>query len=99
MQADFSGACKELQIFELLSKQQLDHPGKNHIATLIHHFSFTGPNGSHLCLVSTVSGPSMRELARWGKRLPGRDARKAAHQITQAVAYLHGLGICHGGNR
>lgn len=89
--------CSELRFLEFLGGQP-DHPEKKYFPSLLHHFTINGPNGSHLCLVTTVAGPSIRDLSNSGRRLPSRGARKAAHQLTQALLYLHNLGICHGGN-
>ncbi len=97
LQAEYSTSSRELQMLEYLERQRSDHPVKGHITSLFHHFLVEGPNGSHLCLVSPIAGPSMKDLARWGKRLSGRDARSAAYQVAQAIVYLHTVGVCHGG--
>ena len=65
-----------------------------------HHrqFTFDGPNGSHLCLVLPVLGPSTSELSyAFTCRLTPRLARRAAYQATRAVSNLHSQGLCHGG--
>ncbi len=97
-QAQNFETCNELRFLEFLGGQNPDHPEDKYFPLLLHHFTINGPNGSHLCLVTTVAGPSIRDLSHLGRRLPAKEARKAAHQVTQALLYLHSLGICHGGN-
>lgn len=95
---------QELKIVQCLTTGDRSHPGYNHIATLLHHFMIDGPNGSHLCLVLQVAGPSIsifnRALpgqARGNRRLRGDLARKIAKQTVQALDYMHLERICYGG--
>jgi serine/threonine-protein kinase SRPK3 len=97
LQADRSTTSKELQMHEFLGGQRSNHLGKEHIAPLLHYFLVAGPNRLHTCLVSPIAGPSMRDLVLWGKRFSANDACKVAHRLTQALVYLHSVGVCHGG--
>jgi len=90
--------CNELRFLEFLGRQNPDHLENKYFPLLLHYFTINGPNSSHLCLVTTVAGPSIRDLSHLGKRLPAKEARKAAYQVTQALLCLYSLGICHGGN-
>ncbi|KAI0391879.1 kinase domain-containing protein [Xylariaceae sp. FL0594] len=64
----------------------------------LRRFFFQGPNGRHLCLVLPLLGPSVSSLSSYLQvRLQPWLARKAAYQVTQAVAALHRQGLCHGG--
>jgi len=36
--------------------QAVDHPGRRHLSIINNYFSHTGPNGSHLCLISQFAG-------------------------------------------
>ena len=99
-----SDSSRELAI--LLEVQELrrtssDHPGSVCIEPLLRHFRFRGPNGNHLCLVLPVLGPPLSHLSgsmsgeEKTRAMPDA-AKKLCFQITQAVAYLHAHGICHG---
>lgn len=68
---------------------------KSHICLPLRQFRFEGPNGWHDCLVLPVLGPSVKSLhlRKGGDQL----RRKIAVQAMQAMAALHGKGICHGG--
>jgi serine/threonine protein kinase len=60
-------------------------------------FTIEGPNGSHACSVLPVLGPSLSQLSNELKfRLHPKQARRAAHLATKALASLHACGICHG---
>lgn len=66
---------------------------------LFDSFELYGPNGVHQCLVTEVLGPSMASLAEsyTTNRLPGDVAWKVCRQVMQAVAYVHRMGVVHGG--
>lgn len=103
--ADESTDCREEQILAFLqSKGRPDQPGSIHIPHILHKFRFDGSNGSHLCLVLPLIGPSVSEYlyARLDAGLPlflPKDiALHFSRQIVSAVAYLHTCGVCHGGN-
>lgn len=85
------------------------HPGSIHVPRVLHKFRFDGPNGSHLCLVLPLIGPSVSDYASMSEYpyarldaglppyLPKDIALHFARQIIHAVDYLHACGICHGG--
>ena len=60
-------------------------------------FTIQGPNGTHQCLVLDVVGPRMKQIANGNHELSRVMVRDAARQIAEGVAYLHSIGICHGG--
>lgn len=63
-----------------------------------HFWHCGGPNGNHLCQVSTVQGPSAECLSDGiNSRLTPSLSRWASYEITRALANLHAKGICHGG--
>ena len=95
--AEASDDVCDLRILDYLQSKASSHPGRKHIGFLDDSFRIQGPNGSHLCLVSGVLGPSLSELIGSQKQLRGGVARRVAKQFTQAVAYLHSEGVCHGG--
>ena len=75
------------------------HPGKKNVVQLFDHFYHEGPNGAHLCLVLELLGPSVfsKEESYSTNRLPGDIAWDASKQIVKGLAYIHALGIVHGG--
>ena len=82
-----------------LSGGPVDLPGRNHVPELFDCFEVQGPNGVHQCVVMELLGPSMASLAESyaANRLPGDIACKVARQVVQAVAYMHRMGVVHGG--
>lgn len=101
--AEASSSCPDIEIFQALKANTLNHPGARHILFVLDHFAVQGPNGSHLCLVSQVAGPSIADLSfspgqvAGSRRLRGDIARSFARQTAQAVGFLHTAGFIHGG--
>ncbi|KAF9511352.1 hypothetical protein BS47DRAFT_1179502 [Hydnum rufescens UP504] len=46
----------------------IHHPGKANLRLILDHFTLEGPNGTHLCLISQLAGPSVLSMAE----SPGR---------------------------
>ena len=87
-------------IAHLQSKSNPKHPGHPYVASSLGSFGFSGPNGYHLCLISEVVGESLRICVEEGSPkcyFPIKTSRAIAAQVILGVAYLHSLGICHGG--
>jgi serine/threonine-protein kinase SRPK3 len=64
------------------------------------YFYIHGPNGWHLCLVLPVLGPSASRLSSYRQsRLQPWLARRVAYQTAKALAQLHTLNLCHGGEK
>lgn len=96
----------EMEILEHIKQlgDDLDHPAMKIISFPHEKFYITGPNGTHLCIVSDVFGPSIdetNEMKFWGKNiiLEWAEMQRAAHQLTSAVSLLHSeaISIMHGG--
>lgn len=103
--SDASEDGKELKFFKFVSAQ---HPTSSempegseraHIPDLINEFWADGPNGRHLCLALPAFGPSIPQVVKMleTKRLSGKTARSTALQATRALAFLHSIGLGHGG--
>ncbi|KAJ5047228.1 uncharacterized protein L3040_003068 [Drepanopeziza brunnea f. sp. 'multigermtubi'] len=99
--ARLSRDCPEVEILRRLKKSE-DHKGKAYVMSLLDHFWIDGPNGRHLCVVSEVGGPSIKQFnncpgfASGTRRLKGVVARKVALQAAEGLAYIHSTGIVHG---
>ena len=74
-------------------------PGSEFVLQVLDQFQIHGPNGTHLCIVGELLGPSIVEVMGYLNkgRLPLDVARKVASQVAQGVAFLHACGIVHGG--
>lgn len=101
--ARLSRDCPEVEILRRLKKSE-DHEGKAYVMSMLDHFWIEGPNGNHLCVVSEVGGPSIKQFndcpgfTSGTRRLRGDVARKVALQATEGLAYIHSTGIVHGGS-
>ena len=81
-----------LTCLERLRSGPETHAGKKRIAQSLDHFHIDGPNGYHLCLVfealeKCVTNDFYLQKSNWN----------LAKQITEAVAYIHEVGVAHGG--
>jgi serine/threonine-protein kinase SRPK3 len=100
--ARLSEGCPEIEMLSRL-QNSAEHNGKAHVMSMLDHFSINGPNGKHLCIVSEVGGPSIKEFNdcpgfRSGtRRLRGELARRVGLQVTEGLAFIHFMGIVHGG--
>lgn len=80
-----------------------DHVGKRYVMALLDHFNQTGPSGKHLCLVSQVGGPSIKQFNecpgeyRGSRRLEAGVARNVCLQAINGLNYIHNAGVIHGG--
>ncbi|OAA46512.1 protein kinase domain protein [Beauveria brongniartii RCEF 3172] len=72
--------------------------GRDVIHTLLDTFHVTGPHGTHMCLVTEVTGCSViqakHNVCYAPMMLPA--ARAIAAQLVLGVAYLHDNGFVHG---
>ncbi|KAH7327768.1 kinase-like domain-containing protein [Stachybotrys elegans] len=71
-------------------------PGAELIAIPRDHFSVTGPNGTHQCIVLPVLGPCVSPDLWLKLKDPGLVLRRMAYQAAQALGFLHRHGLCHG---
>ncbi|RDB29753.1 Serine/threonine-protein kinase SRPK [Hypsizygus marmoreus] len=75
---------------------------RSNIQTPEDHFTESGPNGSHLCLVYQLAGPSILSMSDSPGRVAGsrrlrKDlARNVAKQVARAVNLMHTAGFVHG---
>lgn len=89
----------ESKILQYLRAGNANHPGRKFVYSLLDEFSFSGPNGHHLCLVSEVGGCS---IAKSKENSPDfmfslGTAKAIATQVTMGLACMHSCGVGHGG--
>lgn len=98
--ADQSGKCQELEILQYLGQLDVDLT-ENFICPLLDHFWFQGPNDSHICLVLPLAGLQVFDnimiSESYTKEERVAEARHYARQLAHAIAFLHSVGIVHGG--
>lgn len=90
-------SSKETQILEQVSACPTNDLGDHLITPVLDRFELKGPNGTHLCLVTTPARCSLVEALKDYDLFPLDTARSLAAQLVIAVARLHKLEIVHGG--
>ncbi|KDR80219.1 hypothetical protein GALMADRAFT_116853 [Galerina marginata CBS 339.88] len=73
--------------------------GKRFVLQFLDSFFHKGPNGTHLCVVTEVSGPSLSMYLCTLDSfdcLPLESAQALIPQLAQGVEYLHSCNIVHG---
>lgn len=86
-------------MYRRLANGPASQPGRENMPELFDSFELHGPNGAHQCLVMELLGQPMASLAESfaTNRLPGHIAWKVIKRIVQATAYVHRMGVIHGG--
>jgi len=98
-------ANNEIDVLQYLrdAPQSRNHPSHEHILGILDHFRASGPNGTHNVLVLDVVGPSPDELLRSGNDVSEEfvwkqsSLRIISKEVALGIAYLHELGVAHGG--
>ena len=90
--SDFKSNDYILSSLARLKSGPESHPGKKYMAQLMDHFELKGPNGHHLCLVHDALGKHVAD----GFPSP-RAIWERAKQMVEAIAYVHEVGLVHGG--
>jgi serine/threonine-protein kinase SRPK3 len=71
------------------------------VPALLDEFIHDGPNGSHICIVTNLLGPSLQHVITdypdGGDRLEPDDILRLSGQLLEATALLHEAGFAHGG--
>lgn len=99
LKAKKSDSGTEARIGALLREGNQSHPGRSYVLSLLDEFYFDGPNGRHQCLVSDVTGPSVKEVkeATEHEMLSVETAQNITAQLAVGLAFIHSCGIVHGG--
>ncbi|THV63613.1 kinase-like protein [Aureobasidium pullulans] len=83
----------------LLENSVLPTNDHKDIVRLLDNFDHPGLNGTHICLVLELLGPSAATVIEErfaSNRLPGSVAKKACKEMALALEVLHAQGIGHG---
>jgi serine/threonine-protein kinase SRPK3 len=92
--------CPELRMNRKLAELRLDsnqEAGMQNICLPLDQFQIDGPNGSHLCFVYPVLGPFVSSYTLNMFENPDKVLRNICLDVVQALGFLHGHEICHGG--
>lgn len=100
MAETFGDDCPELRVKHLKAAHDQHAPegdGAEYICLPLDHFNIDGPNGNHIAFVYPVLGPNLSLGLFHASADPDHDLRSLSLQVVNAVKFLHGQGICHGG--
>ena len=98
----------ELKILDAISKNTVQHPGRELIMMPLDSFYHRGPNGNHLCLVFEAMGPDAVHVTqnfppevfskrdRDSRALPIWMAKSVLRHGLLAIDFLHQCGIAYG---
>lgn len=104
--AEKSVGTRELSNLQGLAKHSKQHLSAKRIVQLLDHFHHEGPNGSHLCLVFELLGPTVdmiitdlyQEAQESEESIyDTEDILNMSTQILEAVSFMHKAGYGHGG--
>ena len=85
-------------ISELSKTQELSDKGRAMIPSIWDRFNIQGPNGNHVCLVTSPARMSLSDAKNgsWISLFQLEVARAIAAQLVIVVQYLHAQGFVHG---
>lgn len=97
--AETAYETQEEQILSRLNRTGSQVPEKKYIQTIHDSFVFSGPNGTHRCLVMDIERVSIAyaQEAACHRLIHLPVARAIAAQLILGVQYIHSQGIVHGG--
>ncbi|KAI5458929.1 kinase-like domain-containing protein [Mariannaea sp. PMI_226] len=81
---------RELEVMSHFPQQREKLPN---ITSLLDSFEVIGQNGTHLCLVYPLLGPSLKKV--W-KQLANTTRHRVCKELTSGLAFLHDHEVCHG---
>lgn len=91
-------ALDEIKLLNKVVQANMDHPGRQHVVSLLDSFNHRGPNGMHVCMVFEVLGENLLGLIkRWNHRgIPVPLVKQITKQVLLGLDYLHReCGIIH----
>ncbi|OJD25101.1 serine/threonine protein kinase [Blastomyces percursus] len=88
----------EMQILSRLARAKSGLPGMAIVQNLLDSFKFSGPNGTHRCLVMDATRIDLHEAkeAAYHRLLRLPAARAIASQLILGLQFIHSQGIVHG---
>lgn len=97
--AESAERTHEIQILSQLARAKYELSGKAIPQKLLDSFTFSGPNGTHQCLVTDAARISIHEAkdAAYHRLLHLPAARAIASQLILGLQFIHSRGIVHGG--
>ncbi|KAJ1712309.1 kinase-like domain-containing protein [Aspergillus flavus] len=90
---------REIDILARLSSpKQPSDTGRSIIPSILDKFNIQGPNGTHVCLVTSPARMSVSDAKKesWISLFQLEVARAIAAQLVIAVQYIHSQGFVHG---
>lgn len=91
-------ALDEIELLKKIVSANENHPGRQHVVSLLDHFQHEGPNGSHVCMVFEVLGENLLGLIKkyHHRGTPVHLVKQITKQILLGLDYLHReCGIIH----
>ncbi|EEP77520.1 predicted protein [Uncinocarpus reesii 1704] len=92
------GRTHEMQTLSQLARAESRLPGKAIVQNLLDSFTFSGPNGTHQCLVTDAARTSIHEAkeAPYHRLLQLPAAQAITSQLILGLQFIHSQGIVHG---
>lgn len=91
-------ALDEIKLLNKVVEANKEHPGRQHVVSLLDSFNHKGPHGMHVCMVFEVLGENLLGLIkRWNHRgIPMPLVKQITKQVLLGLDYLHReCGIIH----
>ncbi|GAQ39208.1 hypothetical protein AtubIFM54640_006584 [Aspergillus tubingensis] len=101
MRADTSQGSQELHNLQLLADRSQGKPSAKYIVSVLDSVTHQGPNGTHLCIVFELLGPSVSKVVddyhSFGDDLEMDIILRMSEQLLGAISLIHEAGMGHGG--
>ena len=97
--ANASEGSSEALVLNSIRQNNLQHPGRRFVSSLLDDFLVSGPNGNHRCFISEALSPTVLDVKESFNcdLLPLDIARRITVQLALGLANIHSCGIVHGG--
>ena len=101
--AEASRQPTELRMAQQLEKRLQGTKLRRNLLSCLDSFTVDGSNGTHLCYVSQIGGPTLSSMSdspgeiAGTRRIAAPLARKLAQQLASLISEIHDIDIVHGG--
>ncbi|KAL3435230.1 kinase-like domain-containing protein [Aspergillus tetrazonus] len=87
----------EREILRHLRNGDREQLGYNHVCHLLDDFEHSGPNGTHVCLVSEIMGETLRSFGAWfiESRISTLVMRRFTIQLLLVLDFAHDHNVVH----